>query len=256
MFRGIFLAGLLYEQKEKQHLNFKLFFRFLLVGLGSVLMLLGFCLIVSEIMFFKAYQDYFLNKFKSSRQYLSVAIFLNPTNQMFYAYQAANGIFLDDPHSLLENRINYILKLQKQDSKSYLTAAKLYFLLYDKTGTKDYLNRAIAYMDECLATDPYFAQRYYRAGFYRAEAGELAAALEKVQFGVSLTPKDVPGWLLLARIYQLQGKQKQTLYALERAYKFRPDIDDIRWLWFLAKKEPQRFKELPIPAIIDTRNFD
>jgi tetratricopeptide (TPR) repeat protein len=207
-------------------------------------------------LFFKAYKDYFIDKFDSSQKYLRFALFLNPTNQTFYAYQAANGIFLNESYPLLQSRINRVVKLQPQDSKSYLTIAKLYFLLYDKTGNNSYLEQAIIQMDKCLKMDTLFAQRYYRAGFYLTEAGNLNEGLQYVKFGLSLNPKDLPGWLLLARIYQLQGRQEQTLSALEKAYKLKPEIDDIRLLWHFAKNNPKRFKELPIPSFIDIRNFD
>jgi tetratricopeptide (TPR) repeat protein len=118
---------------------------------------------------------------------------------------------------------------------TYSMSGTLNFLTFLKTGDKQYFKIAIDRMVQSLKIDPYSANRYVRTGYFYLFVSEVDTAKEYTKSGLSLDDKYLPGWFQLAKIYQIQGRKPQLIYALDSALKIRPDIMELRALAKIAK---------------------
>jgi hypothetical protein len=70
---------------------------------------------------------------------------------------------------------------------------------------------------------------------------------------LSLKQNDFSAFMLLAKIYQVEGKKQQTIEALTAAFKQRPDLVQLRYLIGVAK-QVENIRQVPI--VISTRRPD
>lgn len=246
---AIILAGMLLYQSNSEIKSVPIL-RALMGLFGIIAILLGISLLSGELMFFEAQKDYLQFKFPQSSKWATAAMRVNPTNQLYYLYNAADKVILGESARHLEADARQIIALQPQSAKSQVMAANLFYLLYNRTNDVKDLKSAIAYMDNSLQLDKYYAPRWGHAAFYLAENKQLDLAREYAKSGVALDPSHLPSWLLLARIYQLQNKPEQMRYALNEAFKLKPDDPNLKNLNETAKKETD-ISKLQIPAIIN-----
>lgn len=218
--------------------------------IGLSLSAAGVLFITSEFLFYQAQVDYIGFQFKSSLRLANAAISLNPTNQLFYLYQAADKVLINSLPVTLQADVNRIIALQPDEAKSYVLAGNLYYLMYNVHNNSSELKQAIVYMKKALALDKYSAPRYTHTAFYLGDDNQLDAAKVYLKAALSLDPKQLPGWLLLARIYQLQNNAKAMDYALNQAFKIQPADTYLKQLNETAKKTTD-IKTLQIPALIN-----
>jgi len=62
---------------------------------------------------------------------------------------------------------------------------------------------------------------------------------------LSLDDSNFAPWVLLGKIYQLEGNKAATVQALSRAFKLRPDIPQLEYMIYLAKNLSD-IKKVPI----------
>jgi tetratricopeptide (TPR) repeat protein len=145
---------------------------------------------------------------------------------------------------------------EMKDANTLATQAKLFYLWFvvDKNNFQ-HLEQAIIKLRESIAIDSFYPQRYFRLGYYLAERGKLEEARETVKYGLTLYNKDVAGWVLLARIYQLEHKPKQMTYAIDKAFQLQPMLPEVRFLQRFLKTHPLDYQQYIIPAQIDSLDF-
>jgi Tfp pilus assembly protein PilF len=80
---------------------------------------------------------------------------------------------------------------------------------------------------------------------YYYELGDLSASKTAVIKNLSLDSGNFAPWVLLARIYQLNGDKQGAVYSLSRAFKLRPDIPQLGYYLYLAKNGAD-IKKLPL----------
>lgn len=253
---GIVVVGFYLHNSVEDKNNCKKVTKFLL-GLGAVIFVIfGILFILAEVFYYRGYVLFKQNKFVDSKKMLNVSNKINPFAQRYLVFKTANSIILGESDVNVQLQIQKTINLHSKDAKSFVSAAKLNFLMYERSNNTAFLRQGIVFLDEAVNLDKNNYQLYILNGFYRAQSGDLNTGLNYVKFGVSLFPKDPSSWLILARIYQLQGKADQTLYAVENAFKLMPTNLELKFLTQELKKHPENFKKLLIPAAIDTLSFE
>lgn len=253
---GIIVLGFYLHNSGENQNNYQKITKFLL-GLGAVIFIsFGILFIIAEAFYYRGYVLFKQNRFAESIKMLSVSSSINPFAQRYLVFKTANAVVLGESDVNVQAQIQRIIHLHPMDAKSFIFAAKLNFLMYERSNDIVFIKEGIGYLDQAVSIDKNNYQLYILNGFYRAQSGDLNTGLNYVKFGVSLFPKDPSSWLILARIYQLQGKADQTLYAVENAFKLIPTNLELKFLTQELKKHPENLKKLLIPAAIDTLSFE
>jgi cytochrome c-type biogenesis protein CcmH/NrfG len=68
-----------------------------------------------------------------------------------------------------------------------------------------------------------------------------------MKLGLGAEPAYLPGWLLLAKTYQVENKKSEVVRCLEQAFKLRPDLQELKFLLKTAE-EIQDIRQLIIPG--------
>ena len=248
---ALFLSGLyFYNSAEFQGSLSKLF---LIPGacVGAVLILWSIAFFGTEVIFYRAYSNYLGGNIQRSLREVEWAIRFNPGNQLFYIYEAGNLAKARAPRSVLREKVESFIAQHKQDAHSYTAAANVYFAAYAQSRDKQYLEQSVVYMQQSLKLDPQFAQHYTQLALYYFAENELGKSLDAVTLGLSLDQDNVPGWLLLARLYQLQDRSRPAIASLEKAATMHPEIKQLQEL-VREMKGSADIKNVQIPiGIVD-----
>ncbi len=216
---------------------------------GGILIVVGLLFIVSEHIFLFGYQKYFQEDYTASLRLNKIAHKINPTNQLSAIYWIGNNIILKQNDSQVLEGINGLISAHPNQARSYVVASNLYSLWYKRTGEKKYLQPAIENLELALKLDPFFSERYGQIGLYYYELGDYKKAMQYLSLCLSQKPDYFPAWMLMAKIYQQQDNRTQALVAIEKAYKLKPEIIQVKYMWEIAKREPD-IKKVPIDIII------
>jgi len=252
----LFLAVLLalifsFEQSEEQiKLTVKKPVALLFFSFGACLVVMGFGLITAEHLFYQANIAYIAQDYPKADRYSTWAIYANPTNQLYYLYKAGSQILGDSAVQDIVKTQETLISLHPKSAITYAMAGTLNFLSFLKTGDQNYFKASADYMVKSLKIDPFAANRYVRLGYFYLYNSDLDNAREWTKSGLSLDDKYLPGWFQLAKIYQIQGKKPQLVYALENALKIRPDIMELRALTKIAK-EAEDPKSVPVDLPVE-----
>ncbi len=220
---------------------------------SGVLVIWAVSLLVGEISLFFGLKAFNQQRYALAKKYFQVgqASFMNRLSE---SYLTATHIILQ-PREDYTAKIEQVGKRESHDANTFATQAKLYYLWFISGKNSWALEQAIAKMRSAIAVDVNYPQRYFRLGYYLAESGQLETARETVKIGLQLYGKDVAGWVLLARIYQLEHKLPQTRFALNKAYELQPLLPELRFLQRFIKANPLNFEQYIIPAQIDSLDF-
>ncbi len=212
-------------------------------------------LFLGELSFFYGLQAFNQQKYTGAQKWFQVAKIINPINRLSESYFVATQIILN-PSGQHEQAIQQAGRWEMKDANTLATQAKLFYLWFvvDKNNFQ-HLEQAIIKLRESIAIDSFYPQRYFRLGYYLAERGKLEEARETVKYGLTLYNKDVAGWVLLARIYQLEHKPKQMTYAIDKAFQLQPMLPEVRFLQRFLKTHPLDYQQYIIPAQIDSLDF-
>lgn len=245
---AVLLAGLL-TASQKQQLNWGRISKTTVGVVGGVFVIWGLSLIIAEHIFYVGYKKFYEGDYRQSLKLSKLAFYLNPTNQLYNIYQTGSSIKLmaDPEQSLLD--IKRIVALHPSQARSFVSAANLSFLIYRTTGEVKYLNHAIINLQESLKLDPYFAERQSQVAFYHFLKGDYPAAISNLKQSLILNERQFPSWMLLAKIYQLSDNRAGALFALNKAYHLKPDIVQVRYIWYWAKQEND-IRKVPIEILV------
>lgn len=221
----------------------------LLAVLPAGLLIVGLGLLVSEHIFAYAYRSYFSGNYTTAYRYSNLAIKFNPTNYIYYTYRTGSAINMGQTEQLVTHQIKELESLKSSQARTYSVAANLYYLLYKQKKDPKYLEQAAASLGQSIKLDPLFSERYGLLGLYNYQLGRPEEAKKNLRKALSLNDDLLPSWILLAKIYQLEGKRPQTLFALERAFRVRPDLPQVQMLLQLAKNEPD-IRRVPIQVLV------
>ena len=190
---------------------------------GTTAIAWGVVFFVSEILFFRGYNLYFMEQFQNSLKYMRLATALDRSNQIFYIYKAGDEARLGLDSKIIESETAHVIAMHPQDARSYHAATDIYFEKYATTKNKGDLNTAIAFLKQSIQKDFFYAQRHTQLALYLFADNQLPESSKEIQLALSFDKTSIPGWLLLARIYQEENRKDQSLYALSQVSALNPD---------------------------------
>lgn len=248
MLWAVLLSGCLVGHTEERNLSLRVGFRGLAFIFSLIFIVLGVNLIISEYVFGFAKRAYLNGDYKTSYKLSGLAEKVNPTNKLYEVYRIGSGIALSREPEIIIKDINKLILGHKNQAASYVTASNLYNLFFQTTGNKAFLQSAILQMDKALDVDKFYAERYAQEALYFYQLGDVNKAKTALNKSLSIKNDQFPAWILLAKIYQSEGEKIQTIFALTKAFKLRPDIPQLSYLLSLAKNQTN-IKLLPIPVV-------
>lgn len=204
--------------------------------IGACLMIMGVSLITAEHLFYRAFWAYTYRDYKTAQKLSTWAIYFNPTNQLYYLYKAGSQVLSGSGMESITKTKNTLVSLHPKAAITHSMSGTINFLSFLKTGDQQYFEAATDSMIRSIKIDPFAANRYVRLGYFYLLNSDLETARELTKAGLSLDKKYLPGWYQLAKIYQVQGKKAQLIFALDNVLKIRPDIMELRALAKMAKE--------------------
>jgi len=224
---------------------------------GLAFLMLGICFLLSELIFYRGYIAYFDGNYAKASQNLKIAGYFNPKSQLIQIYAAATGLQLGDSPAKTEMKMQKFISLYPQDVRGYIAASNISYMLFERTGDKKYLQKPIDYMNTVLHLDPNNAVRYSGAALYYYAANKLPEALDYDKYALSLNEDNVPGWILLAKIYQLQGNVHASRASINKVYGLRPDIPLLKAVHDQAEAtDDKEYSKVSIPVLYNPNQIE
>ncbi len=119
---------------------------------------------------------------------------------------------------------------------------KLIFYLYKSNSKQEYLNYAIAGLEESVSLDPYKAAyhsdlgHYYIEKYYMSNKEFLDKAMAQFKSAIENDPVNYPQFYIsLAQIYLLKGNHDEAEKTLIKGASIMKDLKDINRLWSFRK---------------------
>ena len=221
--------------------------------MAACLMVVGLLLLVSEQLFYFSEMGMNSNRFNWVYRFGLLASRINPTNQIYNIYKIAGEIELGADPLIVVKDVEKFKASHPLAARNYVEANNFYAILYDRTKNKDYLRLAVDNLNAAIFIDPYYPERYGQLSLYYYQLGQLPEAKAALLKNLSLKQNDFSAFMLLAKIYQVEGKKQQTIEALTAAFKQRPDLVQLRYLIGVAK-QVENIRQVPI--VISTRRPD
>ncbi len=182
----------------------------------------GLVLIVSEHLSYAAIQNYYSGDFEKTFKYASLARRINPTGQFYSLFEAGSAIRLKKDTVIIDKAQLANLNLHPESSRTYIQQAHLAGLRFFTTGDRAYLDLAVVDLQTSLHYDQFSPISYYLLAETYFIKGDLDTAKEYLKSILALNQDYYEGWMLLAKIYQIQDKKDQMVYALTRASQISP----------------------------------
>lgn len=201
----------------------------------------------SEYFLYFGVQAYNAKQFQRSSQLFSVAKTFNPSSRLVLDYVAASSIGEKKDTAITERAIEKMIKIHPTTVASYYNASRTYAYLFSNTRDPQFLEKYLENAQKGLLMAPYARERYYPVAYWYYVTGDLENARRMINRTVTLHDKDLPGWLLLASIYQQQGKKDQTVFVISKLRQQFPSDPMLKKLLVDAKAIPD-IKQLVIPA--------
>jgi tetratricopeptide (TPR) repeat protein len=245
VFLALLISGLMLGSLNKKQINFLLPVKIIISLFAALVLILGLVSLVSEHLLGIAAAAYANGNYSQSFKLSRLAYTINPTNELFLIYKAGSEIYLGQNRQEIENDINKIIKLHPDQAEGYLSASNLYAALYSRTNRQQDLESAVTSLQNSLNIDPYFAERYGQLALYYYQLGNYRQAQVDAQKNLAMDNSTFSAWILLARLYQLQGKKQAVISALTEAFKLDPNIPQLKYLLYLAKTLPD-IRQVPI----------
>jgi hypothetical protein len=252
---GIVISGLLLNFIKSEKSDFKIWYKWVGYVLAIILIICSLCLVSSEYIFGFAKRDYQVEEYASAYRLSIIAKRINPTNELYNIYRIGSEIGMGQNDKIISQDINNLTQTHSGRAATYVVASDLYNLLAHKTGNKEYLRSAIAEMDKSLAIDKNYGERYGEEALYYYELGDYGSAKTAVVKNLTLQDNDFSPWIMLARLYQIEGNKQQTIYALTQAFKLEPNIPQLEYILHLAKTQKD-IKSFPIQIVARSSSLD
>ncbi len=213
-------------------------FRFLAKVFAWALVVYALSFILAEHLFFASIRAYNRGDFVKSHSYVRAAVYLNPSNSLYYEYLAGSAARAEAPLGELNKDIQAFAAFHAQRSYTYVQIANLYYLLLYKTQDPAYQAIILENLEKAIAMDPYASSNYFLLSQYRMVFGDLDGAILAANKGLDLDGGNMEAWVFLAKIYQYQGNREMVLKMLNRALLVADDKINIINLVAVAKAVP------------------
>lgn len=199
-------------------------------GYAVMLVVCAVLFLAAEQIFYFSEMAYLTFQYPRAYKLSGLAAKINPTNQLYRIYHIGSGINMGLDKVSIRQQIDNFKNIHPLSANNFVEASKFYALLYDRERDKQYLSKAAENMEQALKIDAYFPERYGQLALYDFQLGDLEKSKIELLRALDLKNTDFSSYLLLAKIYQQEGKKDQTLFALNRAFRLRPEVIQLRYL--------------------------
>jgi O-antigen ligase len=246
---ALILAGLLFPYSEEHLVSFISWQKITAGCIAVFFIAAGLCLLTGEYVFSFADRAYLNENYSEAYKLSNLALHINPTNQLYYAYKAGSEIYLDKNLTMVVRDINNTRSLHPLQAASYAEISNLYDILYQQTGNKIYLQIAILNLQKSLAIDPFYPDRYGQMALYFYLLDDLGQAQRDLNYDLDFESSSFPSWILMAKIYQSENQRSSTINVLEQALKIMPGSNQLRYILEIAS-HTKDIKSLPIQLFV------
>ena len=242
-----------FEHEEQKKLNLPS--RYILGTALMAAIVFGASLIIGEQFFAFGFRQYYEGKYQSSYKLIKIAEFVHPFNAYYKVFEIGDEVKLRNNFDLIPTQIENFKQQHPLESRGFVVAGKLYYLLYYTTHNTDYLKPAIDNVKRAAALDPSFVERYGLLSAYEFVGHQMSASMLHTNWELAGKPDEFSGWLLKAKINQTLGNKQATALALEQAFKLRPDLTGLKILLEQARTASD-IKTVPIEVYLDESKID
>lgn len=204
----------------------------------AVLIVYSIGLLAGHAYFTMGQRNYRAQDYASAEKNMRLASRFNPLNDQALVFLAGSLIQQNKSLDEAEKYINRSIALHPTSAAGYQITQKLFYMLYHQTNNPNYLKRMDEAIAQGLAYEPSYTSEYNQIAFLYFTAGQIDKARHYAQRSLVLDSKQFYVWLLLSKIYQVQGQPQQALFALEQAHLIQPDILFVRKIYEHAKTLP------------------
>lgn len=241
----IILLGLILNSFKT--ISFKSFWLTKIAGLTLAILIFviaGLSLVSEHMLRFS--QAYFQNEnYVTSYSLAKKAWAINPTNGQMLYYKAANILRSGLSMTYIEKDVEKLKNLHPNQAFTYSSISNLYSLAFYVSRDPKALDLAISYMEQALRIDSDHWERQGQLAIYFYQKGDLIKSKEAIIKQISLNPDDFSGWLLLAKLYQLENNKAAMLASLNHASKANPLVTQLKYI-IEYTKQVKDIKDVPL----------
>jgi len=205
---AIILAGLFFSSLNERLISFGPVKKVAAVLCAVVILLLGVDSLASEHFLGLAKSAYFNNDYQQAYALAGRAWQINPTNGLYLIFKIGSEIALKQPTAQIQADMAKFLNLHPTQANTYVVASNLYAQAFANSKDKADLNAAVSEMEKAVAIDPFFSDRYGQLALYYYQLGNFTQAKIDAEKNLALDSSNFSAWILLARLYQLQGQKR------------------------------------------------
>lgn len=235
------------EGLAEQYVEYPGLGKYLIGILGAILVAAGVLFFAGEVFYYQGLKAFSNQDFRTASGLFRWADRLNPRQEMSRVYLAAASVRLGEAPIRIQANIKAVAEFHPQRAAAYAVESNLYYYWYYYDRQQQHLDDAVLSLEQAVGMDPYYARRYGRLGFYYLLKLDAARGEKNMKQELVLEPGYLPGWLLLAKAYQVEGKKAETLQALKKAFDLRPDLAPLKILLKTAEEVPD-IRQLNIPG--------
>lgn len=229
--------------------------RWLIVALSCLVIIFGASFLTAELLLGAGVRAYSSGDFLKSYDHARKAGIIYPFNPHYQIYDLASQIRLHKNLETVPAKIDKFALTHTKESRSWLMAGKLYFLLYYESKKPEFLSAAILNLQKSINLNPLYVERFGLLASYEFVNNDLSAAMKHLNYQLSIQPESFPSWLLKAKIYQLTNSKPQAIYALTQAFKLHPDLIQLKFQ-LTQMKAANDIRQVPLQVWLDEGRMD
>jgi O-antigen ligase len=220
---GTILAGIMSRQMRERVASTPPVLRWGGWLAAAVIIVAASGFIVSEYLSYSALSHYRNGEFSSALNKSRWAIRANPTNSNPRPTYIASRIKLNQDALETEKHIERFVMLHPKSSGLRQTAEVLYYMLYKQTNREEYRQKIYEAIAVGKQLEPNYSGLRGHIAYIHYKLGDKDLAMQEARYAVTMNSNQFFSWILVAKINLERGQKEPALYALEQAYKLRPD---------------------------------
>lgn len=220
-------------------------YKFFCVLLAVFFLLWSICLFSGETLLYIGQNFYKNRDIQRASFAFNLSRILDRPNQLNSVYLTYTDMAMGLSTEQIISDISDVVNAHPKISNSYVMAADLHTQLYISTKDQKFLKLAIADMKNSLLLNPFYPERVGTLGFYYFMLGDENKALDYFNQSLQMDPKLLPSLILKAKVLQDKNEKAGLMQVLEETFKFYPEDQKVKTVWFFAKKA-KNIKDIPL----------
>lgn len=218
--------------------------------LAGAMVILSLVLLTGELFSGLGVHAYRSGNYVTAEKKLVWGTRLNPTNPYAVFFYAGSVIQNRRPLPDQQRVVARLANLHPAYNRTTIWLAHLYALQFYERPDSAHLHLIGDGLERAVEREPNVRQhRYLRAQYY-VLAQRYDDAKREMLIQVAQDPKYVYGWLMLAKIYQIENNQEKFVYALQHARDIAHDSLVYKLLFIARHESDLRNIPLDIPNLL------